>query len=152
MAPCWWIAFGYLDAKYDDIFIGFGNYTSIFKSHLFNHKSIYILMPSFALILQRKIAQIKVQRMHPYLLLSTTFNLCFMTENGLVPRSGTRLTKAYDVTIQRYRNSRAKLENSKMYILRCMGSKFCVKFQRCPLKFHTKFWTHTPQNIHFTMC
>ena len=24
------------------------------------------------------------------------------------------------------------------------------KFQRCPLKFHTKFSTHTPQNMHFT--
>ena len=39
-----------------------------------------------------------------------------------------------------------------MHILRCMGSKSCVKFQRCPLKFHTKFWTHTPQNMHFTDC
>ena len=39
-----------------------------------------------------------------------------------------------------------------MHILRFMGSKFCVKFQRCPLKFHTKFWTHTPQNMHFTRC
>ena len=38
-----------------------------------------------------------------------------------------------------------------MHILRCMGSKFCVKFQRAPLKFHTKFWTHTPQNVHFTI-
>ena len=38
-----------------------------------------------------------------------------------------------------------------MHILRCMGSKFCVKFQRAPLKFHTKFWTHTPQNVHFTV-
>ena len=37
-----------------------------------------------------------------------------------------------------------------MHILRCMGSKFWVKFQRAPLKFHTKFWTHTPQNMHFT--
>ena len=62
---------------------------------------------------------------------------------------GARLTKAYDVTIQRYRNSHAKIHDSKMHILRCMGSKFCVKFQRCPLKFHTKFWTHTPQNMHF---
>ena len=52
---------------------------------------------------------------------------------------GARLTKAYDVTIQRYRNSHAKTEDSKMHILRCMGSKFCVKFQRCPLKFHTRF-------------
>ena len=59
-----------------------------------------------------------------------------------------RLTKAYDVTIQRYRNSHAKIGNNKMHILWCMGSKFCVKFQRCPLKFHTKFWTHTPQNMH----
>ena len=53
--------------------------------------------------------------------------------------SGARLTKAYDVTIQRYRNSHAKIEDSKMHILRCTGSKFCVKFQRAPLKFHTKF-------------
>ena len=32
-----------------------------------------------------------------------------------------------------------------------MGSKFCVKFQRAPLKFHTKLWTHTPQYVHFTV-
>ena len=32
-----------------------------------------------------------------------------------------------------------------------MGSKVCVKFQRASLKFHTKFWTHTPQNRHFTV-
>ena len=38
-----------------------------------------------------------------------------------------------------------------MHILRCMGSKFCVKFQWAPLKFHTKFWTHSPQNMHFTV-
>ena len=54
-----------------------------------------------------------------------------------------RLTKAYDVTIQRYRNSHTKIE-SKMHILRCMGSKICAKFRRWPLKFHTKFWSHTP--------
>ena len=71
-----------------------------------------------------------------------------------IPESmwGARLTKAYDVTIQRYRNSHAKIEDSNMHILRCMGSKFCVKFQRCPLKFYTKFWTHTPQYMHFTGC
>ena len=60
---------------------------------------------------------------------------------------GARLTKAYDVTIQRYRNSHAKIHDSKMHILRCMGSKFCVKFQRCPLKFHTKF-----EPIHRKIC
>ena len=38
-----------------------------------------------------------------------------------------------------------------MYIWGCMGSNFCAKFQRAPLKFHTKFWIHTPQNMHFTV-
>ena len=36
-----------------------------------------------------------------------------------------------------------------MHILQCMGSQFCEKFQSCPLKFHTKFWTHAPQNMNF---
>ena len=35
--------------------------------------------------------------------------------------SGGRFTKAYDVTNQRYRNSHAKIEDSKMPILRSMG-------------------------------
>ena len=73
----------------------------------------------------------------------------FSSGNKTVDIAGARLTKAYDVTIQRYRNSHAKIHDSKMHILRCMGSQFCVKFQRCPLKFHTKFWTHTPPNMHF---
>ena len=56
--------------------------------------------------------------------------------------SGARLTKAYDVTIQRYRNSHVKNQDNKMHILRCMGSKLYVKF-------HTKLWTHALQNMHF---
>ena len=63
---------------------------------------------------------------------------------------GAPLTKPYDVTIQRYPNSQGNIEDSKMHVLRCMSSKFCVKFQRCPLKFHTEILTHTPQNMHFT--
>ena len=54
------------------------------------------------------------------------------------------LTKAYDVTIQRYRNSHAKIEDSKMHILRCMGLKFCVKFQRRPLKISKKIFNPYP--------
>ena len=38
-----------------------------------------------------------------------------------------------------------------MHILRCMGSKFCVKFQKAPLKFHKKLLTHTSPNMHFTV-
>ena len=48
-------------------------------------------------------------------------------------------------------NDKQKYVN-KMHILQCMGSKFCVKFQRRLLKFNTKFWTHTLQNMHFTRC
>ena len=40
---------------------------------------------------------------------------------------GARLTKAYDVTIQRYRISYAKIDDSKMHILRCVDSKICMK-------------------------
>ena len=65
-------------------------------------------------------------------------------------RPGARHTRTCDVTMERYRNSHTKIEDSKMCILQCMGSKFCVKFQRCPLKFHTIFLTHVPQNVHFT--
>ena len=36
---------------------------------------------------------------------------------------GDHLTMAYNITIQRYRNSHAKIENSKMHILQYMGSK-----------------------------
>ena len=32
-----------------------------------------------------------------------------------------------------------------------MGLKFCVKFQRAPLKFRTKFLIHTLQKMHFTV-
>ena len=66
--------------------------------------------------------------------------------------TGTCLTKTYDVTIKRYCKSHMKIKVSKMHILQCMDSKFLVKFQRCPLKFNTKFWVHTPQNVHFSWC
>ena len=32
---------------------------------------------------------------------------------------------------------------NKMRIFQCMGKIFCVEFQRVPLKFHTKYLTHT---------
>ena len=57
------------------------------------------------------------------------------------------LTMAYDVTIPRYRKSQRKIKVSKMHILRCMGSKFCVKFQRASLQFHKNF-----EPIHHKIC
>ena len=31
---------------------------------------------------------------------------------------------------------------NEMHIFQCMGKRFCVQFQRVPLKFHTKYLTH----------
>ena len=56
---------------------------------------------------------------------------CFRRNSRVVSRatipceSGARLTKAYDVTIQRF-NSHAKIETSQMHVLLCMVSKFCA--------------------------
>ena len=62
-----------------------------------------------------------------------------------------RLTKAYGVTMQRYRKSRPKIIIKRIFN-GVWGQNFCVKFQICPLKFHTKCWTHTSQNMHLTRC
>ena len=37
----------------------------------------------------------------------------------------------------------------EMYIFQCMGKIFCVEFQRVPLKFHTKYLTHTLKDVDF---
>ena len=35
------------------------------------------------------------------------------------------------------------------YIFHCMSNIFCVEFQRYPLKFHTKYLTHTLKDMQF---
>ena len=35
----------------------------------------------------------------------------------------------------------------KKQIFQCMGKIFCVEFQRVPLKFHTKYLTHTLKDV-----
>ena len=37
----------------------------------------------------------------------------------------------------------------KIHIFQCMGNLFCVEFQRVPLKFHTKYLTHTLKDADF---
>ena len=37
----------------------------------------------------------------------------------------------------------------KNHIFHCMGKIFCVEFQRVPLKFHTKYLTHTLKDVDF---
>ena len=57
------------------------------------------------------------------------------------------LTKTYDITIQRYRKSHTKTEVSKMHILWCMGSKFCVNFKGVLWNFTQNF-----EPIHHKIC
>ena len=38
---------------------------------------------------------------------------------------------------------------NKIHIFQCMGKIFCVEFQRYPLKFHTKYLTHTLKDTVF---
>ena len=40
---------------------------------------------------------------------------------------------------------------NKIYIFQCMGKIFCVEFQRCPLKFHTKYMTHALKDMIFIL-
>ena len=58
----------------------------------------------------------------------------------LIVSTGGRFNNAYELL-----NLRA-LKISMLYkshIFQCMGKIFCVEFQRVPLKFHTKYLTHT---------
>ena len=38
---------------------------------------------------------------------------------------------------------------NKIHIFQCMGMIFCVEFQRYPLKFHSKYLTHTLKDVTF---
>ena len=54
-------------------------------------------------------------------------------------------------TLIKLLNPRA-LKISMLYenrLFHCLGEIFCVEFQREPLKFHTKYLTHTLKDVHF---
>ena len=57
---------------------------------------------------------------------------------------GARLIKIYNITIQGYRNSHAKMQDSK-----CIFCGVGVQNLVWNFKGHTKLWTHTTQNRHF---
>ena len=62
------------------------------------------------------------------------------------PATGGRFKNTYELL-----NLRA-LKISKLHknhIFQCMGKIFCVEFQRVPLKFHTKYLTHTLKDVDF---
>ena len=37
----------------------------------------------------------------------------------------------------------------KNHVFQCTGKIFCVEFQKAPLKFHTKYLTHTLKDVYF---
>ena len=65
---------------------------------------------------------------------------------GIFCLQGGRFKKTYELL-----NLRAlKISPvNKIHIFQCMGKIFCVEFQRVPLKFHTKYLTHTLKDTIF---
>ena len=66
--------------------------------------------------------------------------------NNKLLSPGGRFKKTYELL-----NLRAlKISHvNKIHIFQCMGKIFCVEFQRYPLKFHTKYLTHTLKDTIF---
>ena len=59
-----------------------------------------------------------------------------------------RLKNTYELLNLRVRALKY-LPVNKIHIFQCMGEIFCVEFQRYPLKFHTKYLTHTSKYMFF---
>ena len=58
--------------------------------------------------------------------------------------SGGRFKNEYELLNLRARNISMLYKN---HISQCMSKIFCVEFQRGPLKFHTKYLTHTLKDV-----
>ena len=77
---------------------------------------------------------------------STDVKFLRVLRSALRDRTGGRFKNTYELL-----NLRA-LKISKLHknhIFQCMGKIFCVEFQRVPLKFHTKYLTHTLKDVDF---
>ena len=73
--------------------------------------------------------------------------LCIMADYvHLTHRDRGRFNNAYELlTLRALKISMFH----KRFIFQCMGKIFCVEFQRYPLKFHTKYLTHTLKDMTF---
>ena len=81
---------------------------------------------------------------YPNLIAYISYTLRAMIHPQAIP--GGRFKNTYELLNQRalkfsYVN--------KIHIFQCMGKIFCVEFQRYPLKFHTKYLTHTLKDMIF---
>ena len=71
---------------------------------------------------------------------------------GSLTRPGARLTKAYDVTIQRYRDSHAKLMTVKCIFCGVWVQNFVRYFKGALWNFTQNFEPIHRKNMHFTRC
>ena len=71
---------------------------------------------------------------------------CGSVGNTRIQEHGGRFKNTYELL-----NLRALKHSpvNKIHIIQCMGEIFCVEFQRYPLKFHTKYPTHTLKDVIF---
>ena len=104
-------------------------------------------------------------RCHIYTLYPKTYahgSRSVVVYSGLAPFQSTHILQAYDYYCTSSPGGRFKntyellnlraLKISKLHknhIFQCMGKIFCVEFQRVPLKFHTKYLTHTLKDVDF---
>ena len=77
---------------------------------------------------------------------ATTRSLARSCNSAFWPVSGGRFKNTYGLL-----NLRALKFSpvNKIYIFQCIGKIFYVEFQRYPLKFHTKYLTHTLKDMIF---
>ena len=86
-----------------------------------------------------------VWRLGPAAKLFSLQNRMSWTDVCLIGAGG-RFKNAYELL------NLSALKISTLYkncIFQCMGKTFCVEFQRYPLKFHTKYLTHTLKDMQF---
>ena len=121
-----------VDVAYDYVYLGVTfNYNGTFTKAM--EKQINQARKAMFIVLEKA------------LILNLPFDvICELYEKCVIP--GGRFKNTYELLNQRalkfsYVN--------KIHIFQCMGKIFCVEFQRYPLKFHTKYLTHTLKDMIF---
>ena len=66
--------------------------------------------------------------------------------------TGARLNEAYDVTTERYRNSHAKIQDSKKTYFVVYGFQLLCKISKVPLEISQKIWKPYAVNYAFRRC
>ena len=87
---------------------------------------------------------------HPHVLLSSNFNfemIRLLHGNKLLVWCWSYLNAGGHLKNINKLLDLGALTPYEIHMFQCMGNIFCVEFQRAPLKFHTKYVTHTSKDI-----